>query len=144
MFNRKKIVLVKNHISSNQNAFKQEILHTTNDVVRLCRRMCEEQKNNRYSESYNILPLLHHLHHVNDNIEGIAHRISKCIENKSLIQQIKIGSQLKAQIQNQISNCALLEMKNISIRNLSHQLKTELIRLNQLQAQWFNMSCLKN
>ena len=132
------------NINNSQDHVKRELLHTANGVVDLCRDLCSQHKENQFTSTHKFLPLLYHLHAVNEDMDILAKRITYCVDNSSLITQIRIGSLLRKQIQKQISHCALLEMKNISIKSLSHQLKQELIKLNDLQSQWFNMSCLKN
>ena len=87
---------------------------------------------------------LYFLNDLNYEATELLSTIDRSLRDRSIVSQFRASSNLRTQLLALISKCALLEMKNSSLKERSHQLKQELLRLNTLQMQWFNSACFKN
>ncbi len=118
----------------------KEIQQSANKVFKTLRRLQTQPID--YSEA--CPKLLYFKSNFYQETESVLYGIKQSLMANDLLQNLKTTSRLKQQLQKLISTCSLLEMKNNTLKELSHHLKIELIRLKQLHLVWCNATCLKN
>lgn len=118
----------------------KELQHSTNKVVRRLKHLNEQPIDFAYA-SPNLVYLKNS---IRQETELVIQGLNQTVQTTNLVQNLRTASLLKKRLQKLISACALLEMKNISLKLISQQLKQELVKLNHLQTCWHNSSCLKN
>jgi hypothetical protein len=126
------------HLSS------KELLGSARNVLRLVKRLKVKQSSSKYGLNAPCSHTVSFLNSLSEDIEHLVSTLQDSLKSPSFVQRLSYDSALKKDFHYLISHCALLEMKNLSIRTLTINLKQELKRLNQLQSYWFNTMCLKN
>ena len=118
----------------------RELQKSTNNLVRMLERLTDQSLDFGY-----VSPKAAYFKtDLTSETELVIQCLKQSLHTTCLIQNLKMASFLKKRLQKLISACALLEMKNISLKETSYQLKNELIRLNHLQKSWYNATLLKN
>lgn len=122
----------------------KELLGSARNVLRLVKHLKVKQANSNYDLHAPCKHTLSFLNNLTEDVEYLVSTLQDSLKTPSFVQRISYDSALKKDFHYLISHCALLEMKNLSVRTLTATLKQELKRLNQLQSLWFNSTCFKN
>ena len=122
----------------------KELLGSARNVLRLVKHLKVKQANSNYDLNAPCKHTLSFLNNLTEDVEYLVSTLQDSLKTTSFVQRISYDSALKKDFHYLISHCALLEMKNLSVRTLTATLKQELKRLNQLQSLWFNSTCFKN
>jgi len=122
----------------------KELLGSARNVLRLVKRLKIKQASSKYDLNAPCKHTISFLNNLSEDVEHLVNTLQDSLQTPSFVQRLSYDSALKKDFHYLISHCALLEMKNLSVRTLTVNLKQELKRLNQLQSHWFNTTCLKN